>query len=75
MTREIGSRGTEVAAELADRLRLRIIDSEIVANSVAQRLGVEETAVTRYMDGSASIFERMRLNRRKLRRYPFRVCV
>jgi cytidylate kinase len=69
MTREIGSRGTEVAAELAGRLRLRIIDSEIVANSVAQRLGVEETAVTRYVDGSASIFERMRLNRRKLCRY------
>ena len=61
MTREIGSRGTEVAAELASRLRLRIIDSEIVANSVAQRLGVEEVAVTRYVDGSASIFERMRL--------------
>jgi hypothetical protein len=54
MTREIGSLGTEVATGLADRLGLKIIHSEIVANNIAERLGVEERALLRYVDGSAS---------------------
>jgi cytidylate kinase len=66
MTREIGSLGTEVAAGIANRLCLKIIDSEIVANNIAERLGVEETALLRYVDGSASIFERWLINKRKL---------
>jgi len=41
-TREIGSRGTEIAAALAERLELKIVNSEIVANNVASRLGIEE---------------------------------
>jgi cytidylate kinase len=66
MTREIGSLGTDVAAGVADRLGLAIIDSEIVANRVAQRLGVEAGALLHYVDGSASILERWLINRRKL---------
>src|SRR5947207_1468942 len=69
MTRELGSLGTEVAAGLADRLGLTIIDSEIVANAIAERLGVGEGAVRRYVDGSASLLERWQINRRKLSRY------
>src|SRR5947209_5926889 len=66
MTREIGSLGIDVAAGVADRLGLAIIDSEIVANNVAQRLGVEAGALSRYVHGSASILERWLINRRKL---------
>src|SRR5262245_52316063 len=69
MTREIGSLGIDVAAGVAERLGLAIIDSEIVANNVAQRLGVEAGAVLRYVDGAASIFERWLINRRKLSLY------
>ena len=69
MTREIGSLGTEVATGLADRLGLKIIHSEIVANNIAERLGVEERALLRYVDGSASLFERWQINRKKLSRY------
>jgi cytidylate kinase len=69
MTREIGSLGTDVAAELAHRLGLKIIHSEIVANNIAERLGVEESALLRYVDGSASIFERWQINSKKLSRY------
>jgi hypothetical protein len=58
MTREIGSLGTEVAAGVAKRLCLQIVRSEVAANNVARRLGVEESAVTRYLDGSASLLER-----------------
>jgi cytidylate kinase len=69
MTREIGSFGNDVAAGLAARLGLKIIRSEIVASSVAERLRVEEGAVLRYMDGSASLLERWQIDRRKLFRY------
>jgi cytidylate kinase len=69
MTRELGSRGTEVAAGIARALKLRIIHSEIVANQVAERLGVEESAVRRYVDGQASLLERWMIDRRKLSRY------
>ena len=69
MTREIGSLGTEVAAGVAKELNLKIIHSEIVANQIAERMGVEEGAVLRYVDGSASILERWLINRRKLSRY------
>ena len=69
MTREIGSRGTEIAAALADRLGLKIIHSEIVANSVASRLGIEEGELLRHVDGSASMIERFLIDRKKLQRY------
>ena len=69
MTREIGSLGIDVAAGVADRLGLAIIDFEIVANNVAQRLGVEAGALLRYVEGSASILERWLINRRKLSLY------
>jgi len=41
MTRQPGSLGSEVANGIAGRLGLKIIHSEIVANNVAERLGVE----------------------------------
>ena len=69
MTREIGSLGTVVAAGLAARLGLKIIRSEVVADSIAQRLGVEAGTVLRYVDGSAPLLERWRIDRRKLARY------
>jgi cytidylate kinase len=69
MTREMGSLGTEVAAGVARELDLTVIHSEIVANQVADRLGVKESAVLRYVDGSASLMERWLINRRKLSTY------
>ncbi|HLK80224.1 MAG TPA: cytidylate kinase family protein [Xanthobacteraceae bacterium] len=69
MTRQPGSLGSEVANGIAGRLGLKIIHSEIVANNVAERLGVEESAVLRYVDGSAALFERLAINRRKFSRY------
>jgi cytidylate kinase len=69
MTREIGSLGMEVAAGLAARLGLKIIRSEMVADSVAERLGIEAKAFLRYMDGSASLVERWQIDRRRLFHY------
>ena len=69
MTREIGSRGMEVAAGVAAKLGLKIIRSEVVADSIAERLGIEPSAFLRCMEGSASLIERWQINRRKLVHY------
>ncbi len=69
MTREIGSLGTEIAAGVASRLGLEIVRSEVAANNVARRLGVAEGAVTRYLEGSASLLERWQIDHRKLFKY------
>jgi len=66
MTRQPGCLGTEVANGIAGRLGLEVIHSEIIANHVAERLGVAEGAVLRYLDGSALLFERLAINKRKL---------
>jgi len=69
MTREIGSHGSEVAAGVAAELGLEIINSEIVVADVAGRLGVEHSAVQRYLEGKASLFDRWQIDTRKLSRY------
>jgi cytidylate kinase len=66
MTREIGSHGSEVAAGVAAGLGLEIINSEIVVPHVAGSLGMEQSAVQRYLDGKASLFDRWQIDTRKL---------
>jgi len=69
MTREIGSFGNDVASGLAAKLGLEIIQSDAVANSIAARLGVDASAVLRYVDGRASLLERWQIDRRRLFHY------
>jgi len=69
MTREIGSHGSDVAAGVVKELGLTVINSEIVASNVGGRIGVEEGTVHRYLEGSATIFERWQIDKRKLSRY------
>jgi cytidylate kinase len=69
MTREIGSHGSEVAAGVAAALGLEVINSEIVAPHVAGSLGLEQSAVQRYLDGKASLFDRWQIDKRKLSQY------
>ncbi len=66
MTREIGSHGPEVAAGVAAALGLEIINSEVVVPHVAGSLGVEQSAVQRYLEGKASLFDRWLIDTRKL---------
>ncbi len=72
MTREIGSHGSEVAAGVATLLGLKIANSEIIANDIAGSLGVEKSTVQRYIDGSASLFDRWQIDKRKLAQYTCR---
>ena len=69
MTREVGSRGADIAAGVAKELNLHIIHSEDVATHVAERMGVEEGTIRRNADGSASLLERWLIHRRKLSDY------
>src|SRR5262245_52157651 len=69
MTREIGSFGMDVAAGVAARLGLEIIQSNIVVTTIAERLGVDESAVLHYVNGSASLLERWQIDRRRLFHY------
>lgn len=64
--RDTGTLGTEVAAALAAELGLQVFSSEIAAGNIADRVGVPQSTVQRYVDGSASWFERWQIDKRKL---------
>jgi len=66
LTQEMGSRGAEVAAGVAQKLGLKIIDTEMVAKNVARRLGIAEDAVLRHFKGSPSLLDRWSVNSGKL---------
>ncbi len=69
MTREMATRGSEVAAGLAQRLGLAIIHHELVEHDIAERTGMPESEVHRYLEGEASLMERWRLDRKRMSRY------
>ncbi len=66
LTREIGTRGQEVAAGLAERLGLKIIQHDLVEHDIAARAGITDSAVHRYFEGEATLLERWRMDRRRL---------
>lgn len=69
MTREMGTLGKDIATSLAQTLDLRIVHHELVEHDLAQRLGINESAVHHYLEGSASLLERWRIDKRKLSRF------
>jgi len=69
MTREMGSLGKDVAAVLADQMGLKVVHHELVEHGLAERLGVQESTVHRYLEGGASLFERWKIDKQKLSRY------
>jgi cytidylate kinase len=69
MTREIGSHGSEIAAQVAAQLGLEVINSEIVAPQVAGAMGVAASAVQRYLNGKATLFDRWQIDTKKLSQY------
>lgn len=69
MTREMGTLGKDVAQGIAASLDLKVIHSELVEHDLAQRLGVQDSAVHHYLEGSASLLERWRIDKSKLSQY------
>jgi cytidylate kinase len=69
MTREMGTLGKDVAQGIADSLGLKVIHSELIEHDLATRLGVQDSAVHHYLEGSASLLERWKIDQKKLSRY------
>jgi cytidylate kinase len=69
MTREMGTLGKDVAAGVADRLGIEIVHHEIVERHLAERLQTTESAVHRFLEGEASLWERWKIDSKKLSRF------
>lgn len=69
MTREMATRGSEVALGVAERLGLGIIHHEVVEHDISERSGLPESEVHRFLEGEASLWERWKIDGRRLSRY------
>ena len=69
MTREMATLGKDVAAGLAERLGLDIVHHELVAQDIAERAGMPESEVQRFLGGEASLLSRWRVNKVRMSRY------
>jgi cytidylate kinase len=67
MTREIGTLGKDVVAGLAERLGLEVIHHGLVEHDIAETSGLPENKVHRFLEGEASLLERWRIDRRRMR--------
>lgn len=69
MTREMGSRGRDVALGVAERLGLEVIHDELVEHHLAEQMNVTESQVHRFLEGGGSLWDRWRINRSRLFRH------
>lgn len=69
MAREMGTRGSEVALGVAERLGLEIIHHELVEHDIATWTGMPESQVHRLLEGEASMWERWKLDEKRMSRY------
>lgn len=69
MTREMATLGKDVAAGLAERLNLNIVHHELVEHDIAERAGMRESEVHRFLEGETSLFERWKIDSKRLSRY------
>ncbi|MFY9874928.1 MAG: cytidylate kinase-like family protein, partial [Rhodomicrobium sp.] len=67
MTRELGTLGKDVVAGLAGRLGLEVIQHGLVERNIAETSGLPENKVHRFLEGEASLLERWRMDRRRMR--------
>ena len=67
MTREMGTLGKDVVAGLAERLGLEVIQHGLVERNIAETSGLPENKVHRFLKGEASLLERWRMDRRRMR--------
>jgi len=69
MTREMGSLGKDVALGLSVQLGFAVVHHELVEREVADRMDIRESEVHRFLEGSASMFERWKIDQSKLSSY------
>ena len=66
MTREMGTRGKDVAAGLAAELDLDVVHHELVARHIGRHIGVAESAVLRFLEGRSSLWDRWKIGPERL---------
>jgi cytidylate kinase len=69
MTREMATLGKDVAAGLANRLGLQVVHHELLEHDIAERSGLRESEVHRFLEGEASLLTRWRINQKNMSRY------
>jgi len=69
MTREMGSLGKDVTLGLSVQLGFAVVHHELVERELAGRMDVRESEVHRFLEGSASMFERWKIDQSKLSSY------
>jgi cytidylate kinase len=69
MTREMGSRGREVAQCLAKEIGLTLVVHELIEHDLAERLQVPASAVYHRFEGGATLRERWQIPSGRLARY------
>jgi cytidylate kinase len=69
MTREMATLGKDVAAGLAERLGLDVVHHELVEHDIAERAGLQESEVHRFLEGEATLYERWKIDSKRLSRY------
>jgi cytidylate kinase len=69
MTREMATLGKDVAAGLAERLGLDIVHHELVEHDIAERAGMRESEVHRFLEGEASFLDRWKIDTKRLSHY------
>jgi cytidylate kinase len=68
ITWELGALGTDVALGVAEELRLRIVDPEVLEH-VADRMHTGKSIVGRFVEGRAGLLERWRVDRSAISLY------
>ena len=66
ITRELGTRGLDIAKGLGERLQLDVVNDDLIERDIARLAGLDGEAVRRYFDGTASLLERWRTDERQL---------
>jgi cytidylate kinase len=69
MTREMATLGKDVASGLAERLGLTVVHHELVKQGIAERAGMRESEVHRFLEGEASLLQRWKIDHKRLSRY------
>lgn len=69
MTREMATRGSEVALGVAQRLGLEIVHHEVVEHDIAKHTGMHDSEVHRFLEGEATLWERWNIDRVRMSRY------
>jgi cytidylate kinase len=72
MTREMATLGKDVASGLAERLGLTVVHHELVEQGIAERAGMLESEVHRFLERDVPLLERWKIDRKRLSRYTAR---